>query len=103
MRKKYSQQLKDDELFFIEAEFEKDKVSILFSNRALLNNLIKQNQMEPSLIHIDATYKLIDIGLPLITLSTETIAHNYRPIAFLMGGQKVLNKFLAAYLSLENL
>ena len=36
-------------------------------------------------MQLDTTYKLIDTGLPLITLSTETIAHNYRPITFLIG------------------
>ena len=36
-------------------------------------------------ISIDGTFKLIDLGFPIITLSTETIFHSYRQIAFLIA------------------
>ena len=80
----YFQDLKDDEMFFIFSCFQSDEVSILFSTRALINNLIKQSQLQPSFIHIDGPFKLIDLGFP-ITLSTETVSHNFRPIAFLIA------------------
>ena len=85
-QKTYSLELKDDELFFISSQFENEKVSILFSTRTLVNNLLKQTlSQQPPFIHLDSTFKLIDLGLPIVILSTETIAHNFRPIAFLVA------------------
>lgn len=84
-QKTYSNELKEDELFFIDPEFENNKISILFTTRALVNNLLKQGQFQPSFIHLDSTYKLIDLGLPVITLTTENMAHNFRPVAYLIG------------------
>ena len=83
--KSYSNQLRDDEMFIIFSEFKMSKVSILFSTRALVTNLMRQNQFQDSFIHIDATYKLIDLGLPVITISTETKSHNFRPICFFIA------------------
>jgi len=68
--------------FFIYSHFQEGTVSILFSSKNLLNNYTKQSQILPPFIHIDSTFKLIDLGLPLIIVSTETLNHNFRQIAF---------------------
>ena len=81
-KKTYQQELNDDELFFIYTHLSETEVSILFSTRSLVMNLIKQGNLHPSLIHIDGTFKLIDLGLPVLQISTETLEHNYRPICF---------------------
>jgi len=82
VKKTYNSKLKTDEMFFIYSHIENGEVALLFSAKSLLENLFKQQQLQPSFIHIDATFKLIDLGLPLIIVSTENIDHNYRPIAF---------------------
>ena len=81
-QKVYTTQINPDELFFISSQFDLNDVSLLFSSKALIENTIKQANLQPSFIHIDVTFKLIDLGLPFFVLSTETLNHNYRPIAF---------------------
>ena len=90
VKKTFNSSLNQDQLFFIHSQFEKGEVSVLFSSKALIENLIKQSQQQPSFLHIDATYKLIDLGLPLFVISTENINHAFRPICFLFRGLKVL-------------
>ena len=85
VQKTYNNSLKEDETFFIYSQFEKGEISVLFSSRALIENIIKQCQHQPSFIHLDATYKLIDLGLPLFIVSTEDINHSFRPIAFFVS------------------
>ena len=75
-------------MFFIYSSFVKSEVSVLFSSKALIENVIKQSQQQPSFIHLDGTYKLIDLGLPLLIVSTENIENimqNFRPIAFFVS------------------
>ena len=69
-------------MFFISSEFKDRGISLLFSSKVLLGSFIKQSNIQPSFIHLDATFKLIDLGLPLMDISTETINHNFSPIAF---------------------
>jgi len=71
--KNYSSQLGEDETFVIYSKCEEGELSVLLSTRALIKNLIKQSQIQESFIHLDATYKLIDLGLPILTVSTENI------------------------------
>ena len=84
-QKTYHAQIGPDELFFIYSHFDLENVSLLFTSKALIENTIKQTTYQPCFIHLDATFKLIDLGIPLIVLSTETIEHSYRPIAFLIS------------------
>ena len=79
--KTYNASLKTDEMFLIYSEFSKGEVTVLFTSKALLENVIKQSEKQPSFLHLDGTYKLIDLGLPLLIVSTENL-HNFRPIAF---------------------
>ena len=51
VQKTYSNSLKEDEIFFIYSQFEKGEISVLFSTKALIENLIKQCQHQPSFIH----------------------------------------------------
>ncbi len=83
--KSYSEELKEDEMFYIYSSFQSGDVSILFSTPMLIKNLIKQAQLQPAFIHLDGTYKLIDLGLPVLTLATENVDHNFRPVAFLVA------------------
>jgi len=69
-------------MFLIYSEFSKGEVTVLFTSKALLENVIKQSEKQPSFLHLDGTYKLIDLGLPLLIVSTENLQHNFRPIAF---------------------
>jgi len=85
VKKNYHSDLQIDEMFFIYSNLKDGEVSILFSSKALIENLLKQQTLQPSFIHVDATYKLTDLGLPLIIISTETINHNYRPVAFFLS------------------
>lgn len=80
--KTYNEQLSQDELFYIYSNLESDDISLIFTSKALLENITKQSAVQPSFIHIDGTFKLIDLGLPLLVVSTENIDHCYRPIAF---------------------
>ena len=80
--KNYSSQLGEDETFVIYSKCEEGELSVLLSTRALIKNLIKQSQIQESFIHLDGTYKLIDLGLPILTVSTENIKHNFRPICY---------------------
>ncbi len=84
----YYSQISPDELFFIYSHFDMDSVSLLFTSKALIENTIKQANIQPSFIHIDSTFKLIDLGLPLMVLSTETINHNFRPVAFFISSSE---------------
>jgi len=78
--------LKQDEIFFIYSNIENKEESLLFNAKSLLENAIKQQQYQPSFVHLDATYKLVDLGLPLIIIvSTEKANHNYRPIVFFLS------------------
>jgi len=52
-QKNYSSSLPIDEIIFIESKISEDEVSILFSTKALINNLIEQSKLQPSFIHID--------------------------------------------------
>lgn len=80
--KKFSPSLNEDETFIIYYKCEDGELSVLLSTKALIKNLINQAKLQPSFIHLDGTYKLIDLGLPVLTLSTETLKHNYRPVCF---------------------
>jgi len=84
VKKTYNQELKDDETFFIYSSFNNGEISIMFSTRNLIQNLINQAQNFPSFIHLDSTFKLIDLGLPVMIISTENINHNLRPVAYLV-------------------
>ena len=92
VKKTFNSSLNQDELFFIHSQFEKGEVSVLFSSKALIENLIKQSQQQPSFLHIDATYKLIDLGLPLFVISTENINHAFRPICFFISWSESTNQ-----------
>jgi len=85
VQKTYNDSLKDDETFYIYSQFEKGEISVIFSSKALIENIIKQCLYQPSFIHLDATYKLIDLGLPLFVVSTEDINHSFRPLAFFVS------------------
>jgi len=80
--KQYSPNLELDETFVIYFKCENGKIGFLMSTHALIKNMIKQSQNQQCFIHLDATFKLIDIGLPVMIMSTETIHHNHRPIAY---------------------
>lgn len=92
VQKTYNNSLKEDETFFIYSQFEKGEISVLFSSKALIENIIKQCQYQPSFIHLDATYKLIDLGLPLFIVSTEDINHSFRPIAFFVSWSESISQ-----------
>jgi len=85
IKKTYTAELRSDELFFIYSHIENGEISLLFSAKALIENLLKQQQLQPSFIHLDTTFKLIDLGLPLFVVSTENVNHNYRPVAFFVS------------------
>jgi hypothetical protein len=85
VKKTYDSSLKADDMCFIYSNFEEGEVSVLFSSKTLIQNIIKQQEFQPSFIHLDSTYKLIDLGLPLVVLSTEDINHQYRPVAFFIS------------------
>ena len=85
-QKSFTAELHPDEMFFIYSDFKEGEVSILFSSKALFENLRKQAQFQPSFMHIDATHKLIDLGLPIIIVSTENVQHSFKPVAFLFHG-----------------
>jgi len=55
---------------------------------------MKQGEIQDSFIHIDATYKLIDLRFPIIQISTETIKHNYRPICFFISEGETKDKLI---------
>jgi len=84
-QKTYNAELAADEMFFIYSEFKECEVSLLLTSKALIENIKKQAQFQPSFMHIDATHKLIDLGLPIFIVSTETIMHSFRPIAFFIS------------------
>jgi len=104
MNKSYNEHLSEDEMFFLYSNLQNGEISLLFSTKKLLFNLISQNQYEKSFIHIDGTYKLIDLGLPVMIISTETKEHKFRPICFFVTFSekkeqinlmlKELNKFM---------
>jgi len=48
----YHQEIDRDEMFFIENEISQDEVSLLFTTKALINNLIKQCSEQPSLLNL---------------------------------------------------
>ena len=48
-------------MFFIYSEFKEGEVSLLLTSKALIENIKKQAQFQPSFMHIDATHKLIDL------------------------------------------
>ena len=79
---KYSTEIPEDEVFYLENKITEDEVSILFTTKALIANLFKQEESQHSLIHIDSTYKIIDLRFPVVHISTETQNHNYRPVFF---------------------
>jgi len=81
-QKSYHESLAEDELFYIHSEFKNGEVSLLFSSKALLKNLIKPSNVQSMFVHIDCTFKLVDLGLPLMIISTETLNHSFRPVAF---------------------
>jgi len=83
-QKTFHEGLAEDEMFYLHSEFKDGKPAIIFSSKALLKNLIKQASIQPMFIHLDCTFKLIDLGLPLMVIGTENINHNFRPIAFFM-------------------
>lgn len=62
VKKNYHSDLQIDEMFFIYSNLKDGEVSILFSSKALIENLLKQQTLQPSFIHVDATYKLTDLG-----------------------------------------
>jgi hypothetical protein len=84
----YSNDLKDDDVFAIFSNLDPKNIQIILSMVAFLLNLINQARHYPSSIHIDGTFKLIDIGLPLLIISTENIDHEYRPIWFMVAGSE---------------
>jgi len=81
-KKTFHETIPADETFYIYSNFSNWEASILFSTKAFLENATKQSQIQPSFVHMDSTFKLIDLGLPLMIISTETIHHNLRPIVF---------------------
>ena len=111
VKKTYNQELKNDETFFIYSSFNNGEISIMFSTRNLIQNLINQAQNFPSFIHLDSTFKLIDLGLPVMIISTENINHNLRPVAYLVTWSesiavvvsmiKNLTKFLRTHFNFE--
>jgi len=80
--KHYSENLNEDEMFCIFYKCQDGEVSVLLSTPAMIKNLLKQSQMQDCLIHLDATYKLIDLGIPIIIMGTENLNHNHRPIVY---------------------
>ena len=80
--KRYSENLNEDEMFCIFYKCQEGELSVLLSTPAMIKNLQKQSQTQASLIHLDATYKLIDLGIPVIIMGTENLNHNHRPIAY---------------------
>jgi len=82
--KTWNSSLKEDELFFLHSDFQNDEVSLLFSSKALLLNCPKQYNLQPMFIHLDSTFKLVDLGLPLMIVSTKTLNHNFRHLAFFL-------------------
>ena len=91
--KKYAPNLNDDETFFIHTNVNRGELSLLFSTRQLLTNIIRQSRHEKCFIHLDGTYKLIDLRIPLIVVSTETKEHKFRPICFFVTWSEKTDQF----------
>lgn len=89
---RYTPELPQDDIFFLDDTISQDEVSILFTSKSLLSNLFKQEINQNSFFHIDATYKILDLRFPVVHLSTETINHNYRPLFFYITESETTEK-----------
>ena len=60
----------------------------------MIQNLVNQSKIQHSFIHIDATYKLNGLGLPLYVIGTENINHCFRPVAFFLSSSESVNQVI---------
>lgn len=99
---RYSENLAADEVFYIESTISEDEVSILFATKALLCNLVNQVAHQPLFLHVNSTYKLIDLRFPVVHVSTETLNHNYRPLCFFITESETTDKIAKMLRLLQN-
>jgi hypothetical protein len=73
----------ETKMFCLYKNLSLEKYLIVFSSYALLKNLVKISSYSPEAhIHLDTTYNLMENGMLLMVLSTESKNHELRLISF---------------------
>jgi hypothetical protein len=72
----------EDSCYVLSHHIDSDKFLLALSSRRLLQNALVQSKYASSLLFVDTTYKIINSGLLLMVVGTQTLEHQFRPIAF---------------------
>ena len=89
----------DDECFVLDHSVNSEEFRMTVSSKTLLLNAVTQAKFAKSLVFVDSTYKIINSGLILMVMGTQTLEHQFRPIAFQISLQedtKYSQKFFVA-------
>jgi hypothetical protein len=78
----HSRAIDDNSCYVLDHKIDKDDFALALSSKKLIANAIEQRKYASSLLFIDSTYKLVNSGLLLMVAGTQTIEHQFRPIAF---------------------
>jgi hypothetical protein len=95
----HSVAVSDGSCLVLDHKIDTSDFALTLSSKTLLNNTLEQSKYADSILFIDTTYKIINSGLVLMVAGTQTLEHQFRPIAFQIALKEdtiYYERFLAA-------